>query len=109
MATQTDDATTHRVSLINQGGDYFVTPRAREVMPEDTVIFKRVGPVGTIQLFFPNPDLFDTQVVTLNADQDSVELIVQEEAVPDPYPYAVYHEKTKQFVRATPDPIIIVY
>jgi hypothetical protein len=68
-----------------------------------------VGPVGTTHLFFPNGDVFDTQVETLDDDREAVELTVQEGAARDPHPYAVYNEKTKQFVRATPDPIIIIY
>lgn len=85
-----------------------MTPRALEVSPGEEVLFKLSGPVGTVQLFFPNPDLFGTQLVTLDAESDSVTLTASDDAVPAPYPYAVYSEEIKRFVRATPDPIIIL-
>lgn len=94
------------VSVVNKGGTYFVTPRALEASPGEEVLFRLVGPAGRTRLFFPDPELFDTEVETLDSKRDCLELTVGD-VEPNVYPYAVYNEKTKQFVRATPDPVII--
>lgn len=101
---------TPTVSIVNQGGSYFVTPRALEASPGEDVLFRLVGPVGRTRLLFPHPELFDRDVAILDPnskENDCLRLTVEQDVEPNVYPYAVYNEETKQFVRATPDPVVI--
>lgn len=103
----TTSSNSRTASIVNEGGSYYVTPRALTAAANEEVRFRLVGPVGTTRLFFPNRSLFDKQVVTLDAKTPSSTLTVQDDVGTDVYPYAVYNLETKQFVRATPDPVII--
>jgi len=95
------------VSIVDQGGKQFVTPRALRVTQGGKVIFRRVDLEGTIRLLFPDPDLFGCDAAELGPNDNSKPLPVQN-APYGVYPFAVYSEAINGFVRATPDPVIIV-